>query len=155
VHACLQARNLPIAFVQRVFRRFGSEQFRIKNTQGNLPLHYAAEQLPGMDSVDFLPLILSGYLEGASVRNQQGKLPLDLAVDAGRRWNTGIRLLLNAHPLALQTQAIQYILFPMILGELLQEDDKSIAFGLLRCNADVFPAAVSEHQQESVDTPDL
>jgi hypothetical protein len=141
VHVCVQAQHIPRNLVEIVIRRFGRVQSRQANARGDLPLHIAAAHWrpDAEDYEDFLPRILNVYPEGARVLNQQDKLHLELAVDAGRSWNTGIRLLLNANPLALRKRSIPYSLFPIILGELLQTDDASIAFLLLRCNPDMIP----------------
>jgi hypothetical protein len=152
LHLCLQASEYTRGSCEACHlaawsSEAGSKQVQIQNYVGYLPLHYAAAHVPVEDNVDLLPLVLTLHPEGALMQNHQGKLPLDVAVDAGRGWNTGIRLLSQANPLALQTRAIPYELFPMILGELLQQSDKSIAFGLLRCNPGVFLAGTGEYYE--------
>jgi hypothetical protein len=128
LHLCLLARNLPLTLIESAIRHFGPVQSQHVNAHGDLPLHIAArEWRPDEDAEeDFLPRILNLYPDGARVLNEQEKLPLDVAVDDGRRWNSGIRLLLNAHPLALQSRAIPHALFPMILGELLEKVTRAL-----------------------------
>jgi hypothetical protein len=39
VHVCLQARNIPVALVERAMQRFGPDQIQLRDEDGNLPLH--------------------------------------------------------------------------------------------------------------------
>jgi hypothetical protein len=60
-------------------------------------------------------------------------------------------LLLRAHPLALETRKIPYAVLPILLGELLQTGEVSIAYGLLRCNPDVIPDDCGKQNVELMD----
>jgi len=175
LHTFVRATDIPLAIRERAIRRC-PDQLRLPDpVSGNLPLHYAAaiphhhlaaarrrqqqneddddeeEEEEQEDMDDLLEEILNRYKAGASITNADGKFPIDLAIEAGRTWNTGIGLLLMAYPNAVENQNIPLPHFPIIFEELMalarrdNDDDNnardrrglSYLFGFLRANPDL------------------
>ncbi|CAB9496908.1 expressed unknown protein [Seminavis robusta] len=100
VHACLRANNFPYALLERAMKRYGDD-FGKADQQGNHPLHIVAGIYSPDDDPEeqFLTSIANRYPKAARITNQQGKLALDLAIQAGLRgWSTGLAELLELYP---------------------------------------------------------
>jgi len=54
----------------------------------------------------------------ASMANNQGRLPLHLAVESGRTLKNGVELIANAAPMALQTRDIKTGMYPFMLASI-------------------------------------
>lgn len=67
---------------------------------GQLPLALAAGMLhySASRSSTLIELLLQGYPRAAQSIDRQGRFPLSLAVDSGKRWDAGVELLLRAAP---------------------------------------------------------
>jgi hypothetical protein len=149
LHACLKASDIPLALIERAMKRY-HDQLHELDELGNLPLHLVAAQSQAgddndTDTEDLLGEILNAYQPAASVRNNNGAMPLDLAIASGRQWETGIRKLLQVHPDALVETTVSHIpdtLWPLVFATLLRHDAPSLVFGMLaakpglvRCHA--------------------
>ena len=133
--------------------------------EGNLPLHVVADlrrqpapqttqddddddddDEAGESSLHLLRKILRQHPGAASVRNHAGWLPIDLAIASGRRWETGIELLLDAYPLAgLDRRFTLPEHYPLLFDELLNRKNRpSTVFALLKNN----PKSISSINRE-------
>jgi len=149
-HALLSA-NAPVSLVEQIIRHHSLAQM---DHEGNLPLHVVADlrrqpapqtthddddnedDEAGESSLYLLRKILRQHPGAASVRNHAGWLPIDLAIASGRRWETGIALLLDAYPLAgLDRRFTQSEHYPLLFDELLNRKNRpSTVFALLKNN---------------------
>jgi len=105
--------------------------------QGNLPLHIAAkskqwaraipddcswyESVPHPASrtpykAEQIRILVEASPKAARVRNLQGSLPLHLAIKAGRKWDGGIKSILEAYPAAVIGKDGECGLFPFMLA---------------------------------------
>jgi hypothetical protein len=169
LHALLSTTitHVPISLINNAiqwdFRSFLVAEPRY----GNLPLHLIAmkQQDPHAttmnnnddsdqendyndESAETDMYILQKILEMApgccAISNSAGCLPLDLAIAAGRRWQTGISLLVDAYPAALAAKENDNLaLFParqlhLVLHELLTRHWRpSVVYGFLRSQPSV------------------
>ena len=81
-------------------KRYGTD-FAKTDLQGNYPLHVVAGLYSPDDDPEehFLTKIAKRYPKAARMANGQGKLALDLAIQAGLRgWNSGLAELLEIYP---------------------------------------------------------
>ena len=150
-HALLSA-NAPVSLVEQVIRHHSLAQM---DHEGNLPLHVVADlrrqpapqttqddddddddDEAGESSLHLLRKILRQHPGAASVRNHAGWLPIDLSIASGRRWETGIALLLDAYPLAgLDRRFTLPEHYPLLFDELLNRKNRpSTVFALLKNN---------------------
>jgi ankyrin repeat protein len=134
LHACLKANDIPLALIERAMKRY-HDQLEEIDELGDLPLHLVAAQGQADDKTDdLLDEILNAYPPAACVRNNNGAMPLDLAIASGRRWETGIEKLLQVNPEALLESTVSNIpdnLYPLVFFTLLQHDATSLVFGML------------------------
>ena len=72
------------------------------------------------------------YPEAARKTNNDGKLPLRLAIESGRRWKSGLRALVKANPTALLYENIPLGALPRVIEKVVQEDDLSFTFHLMK-----------------------
>jgi hypothetical protein len=129
VHACLQAVNFPLALTDRAMKRY-IEQLGQADAEGDLPLHIImarrappeSEERDGDMFLLLLDELVSLYPAAAKEWNHQRQIPLDVAIASGRRWRTGIRQLLEAHPAGIESQGIPVRVYPLILEKLIQEE---------------------------------
>lgn len=168
IHGCLIAPDIPLSLVEHALRRFGNEQLTVPDSNGNLPLHLVSAKTIGVrdsdldgvatdpddeeDEVDtsynyLLNVFIQRYPDAASVSNNDGCIPLDLAIRAGRKWETGIRSLLHVNPLGLTHNLTKTKLpfnrFPMIMASLSNSDRSEsswisyVIFSILMSNPDL------------------
>jgi hypothetical protein len=120
MHACIQAgSSCPLALRQRVMKRYG-HQLDTPDEFGNLPLHIAASLSVSSDEEDVEEIrqVLKACPTATQAVNTEKKLPLDVAIDAGRTWSSGARTLFEAFPEAIICQDIPIPHYPMILSEI-------------------------------------
>ena len=72
------------------------------------------------------------YPEAARKTNKAGKLPLQLAIESGRRWSSGVRALVKANPTALLYENIPLGAIPHAFEKVVQEDDLSLTFQVMK-----------------------
>jgi hypothetical protein len=75
-----------------------SDEVNLPDECGNLPLHLACRSLI---TFDMLEGVLRANPLCASIPNAMGRLPLQIAVAAGKKWDEGVKLLFLANPNAL------------------------------------------------------
>jgi len=90
---------------------------------GNLPLHEvcswpcAQEDVASTDPVIpsrkgmAIAALLGEYPQAAKMVNAKGQTPLELAVESGTTWDSGVRKLVRAHPAAVSKRSTQYANF--------------------------------------------
>lgn len=83
-------------------------------------------------SVCCLSEIAEIYPEAARKTNKAGKLPLRLAIESGRRWNSGVRALVKANPTALLYENIPLGAIPHAFEKVVEEDDLSLTFQVMK-----------------------
>lgn len=111
LQACIASVECPPS-VQEFALLLYEDVLLIPNENGQLPLHTAI--LNGTPSL--LLDVLAANTSAACVRNQDGRLPLELAVghDADRSWSQGPGRLVEAHPAALAQLHLDDRLYPKI-----------------------------------------
>jgi len=138
------ASNVPMSLLEQVARYQSLAQ---ADWEGNLPLHIICdlrrrpqqqmdtnadenddgddeeedEEVPGESSLHLLRKILQNYPAAAQMRNHADQLPVDLAIESGRRWETGIALLVEAYPLAGLDRRFATQHYPLVLDQLLNQ----------------------------------
>lgn len=125
MHACMQAGSLcPLALRQRVMKRY-NHQLDTPDENGNLPLHIAASlsvaYYPDEEDSDVQEIqqqVLRACPSAIQAVNLKGKLPLDVAIDAGRTWSSGARILFEAFPEAIACQNMPIAHYPMLLSKI-------------------------------------
>jgi hypothetical protein len=150
VHACLHAVDFPLALIERAMKRY-MEQLGQADAEGDLPLHIMARQAPpppeedsddGDDDDDggmlLLDELVSLYPPAAAKWNHQRQIPLDVAIASGRRWRTGIRQLLEAHPAGIESRGIPLRVYPLIFEKLIQEKQFHMVFGILQGKPELY-----------------
>ena len=76
--------------------------------------------------------IVEMYPEAARKTNKAGELPLRLAIESGRRWDSGVRALVKANPTALLYENIPLGAIPHAFEKVVQEDDLSLTFQVMK-----------------------
>lgn len=133
LHCYLQATDVPLSLIERAIRRYEFE-LALPDAEGNLPLHHIAARLPTDDADDLLPDILSNYPKAASTRNRCGQWPFNIALQAGREWDSGLSLLLDSFPGALENLDFTPTSIPLIIREFQRRGRSWLIFVLLRLN---------------------
>jgi hypothetical protein len=155
VHACLQAPDFPLALTERAIKRY-PEQLRQPDEKGDLPLHIVARQLSpasqavtneeddseeksqnGYEEEDFLNQVIAMYPAAASRWNHQRQTPLDVAIESGRRWNSGIARLLEAHPAGLENRRLPLGYYPKVLAQIVKLKRWGMLYGILQSKPDL------------------
>jgi len=103
-------------------------------------LHVIARQTPpaegGVDEdydLDFLYRVLTLCPAAAAQWNKEHQTPLYVAIHCGRKWNSGIRRLLDANPAAIGNIQLPRRLFPFLLAKL----KPSTLFGVINASPDL------------------
>ena len=80
----------------------------------------------------------SGASHGAAVTDPSGRLPLHIALNAGKRWHQGVRDLVECYPDSVKVADQSSKLFPFQLAA--SKADLSTCYELLRCHPDLVKA---------------
>ena len=150
LHALLsRANEVPMSLLEQAIRHHSLAQV---DYEGNLPLHMISDLRRqqrergewddddddddnGEISFHLLRKILQHYPAAAQVRNRAEQLPIDLAIDSGRRWETGISILMKAFPLAGLDRRFAVQHYHLLLDQLLNRRHcKDTVYALLRNN---------------------
>ena len=117
VHACIGAHSCPMRFIFLALSLW-PEQLKVKDSDGNLPLHIAAFSKSNRKHFrcNTVTKVLSMYPEAARIPDKNGALPLKLALQSGKGWNDGVRELFEAYPEALATLDVDFKYYPEILA---------------------------------------
>lgn len=140
LHSCLQSFDFPFALKDRAIKRY-HEQLRQIDTNGDLPLHIIARQPPPPtaddDEGDFLEKVLHLYPEAASKCNLQNESALLVAIQSGRRWQSGISLLLEESPSMICDLDLNRQLYPLLFEKLLKDSEWSTVYSILQAKQDL------------------
>jgi ankyrin repeat protein len=138
VHACLQANNFPFALTERAIRRY-PQQLQQADSDGDLPLHIASRIRPDEDDDNLFEEIVNLYPKAASMWNKERKIPLDVAIESGgRRWNSGISCLLEAHPVGIESRGLASKLYPMIFAQLSRLQRTNLLYRIIQAKPELF-----------------
>jgi ankyrin repeat protein len=110
------------------------------NREGNLALHEATSRRPEnhLDLMDAdadrggaITALVNAYPHATRVRNKKGRIPINLAIEAGATWEVGgIRHLLRIYPEALEVKDPASQLYPFMLAA--KVGSVEVCFQLLR-----------------------
>jgi hypothetical protein len=155
ITACLLATDFPFALTERAVKRY-RKQLLEPSVHGDLPLHVIASMPPPPkgneddddddddvdddEEIDFLDRVLSLCPEAASRRNRQNQIPLMLAIENGRGWNSGLARLLDANPSGVHDLQIPLQLFPKVLEQLWNNSCEETTFAILQARPEIFIA---------------
>jgi hypothetical protein len=134
VHCCLRSKEVPFALTERAMKH-NKQQLAAPDANGDLPLHVVARipplvqrtaQAPSTededeederddDEGDFLERVIDLYPEAACHFNNEQQIPLVVAIQAGRKWNSGLSLLLQVNPGGIEEARIPLNVFPFFL----------------------------------------
>lgn len=160
LHACLRSKDVPFALTDRAMKH-NKGQLELVDDNGDLPLHTVSRIPPPVrrratsnpeeeeddddDSDDedddngegdFMNRILSAYPQAAAQYNHAHQLPLIVAIESGRKWNSGISRLLEVYPSAIQDAHLPLNIFPFMFERLSSQPD--ITYRILQSLPDVF-----------------
>lgn len=113
VHACAGIGQCPpslLEFATLLYPRQLMEQ----DEEGEVPLHKAAKNCGN----DILYDILMACPEASTICNKRSKYPLNVAIKAGRRWKSGVNLLVEANPVAVEGLDLDSRLYPLVWSNL-------------------------------------
>jgi len=79
-----------------------------------------------------IDILIRASTKPASIADSHGRLPLHLAIQTGKRWNEGIRAILEAHPDALGQKDITTGLVPFMQAAAVESPDGGTILELLR-----------------------
>jgi hypothetical protein len=137
VHTCLKSFDFPFALKERALKRYET-QLRQTDGGGDLPLHVIARQSPppkGEEEedyeLDFFNRILYLYPGGASQRNNEHETPFLIAIRSGRRWNSGILRLMEAHPAAIDDLQLPRGVYAIFFARLVKAERMSILYDVI------------------------
>ena len=117
LHQTIELDNeiLPPIFKEFIIIILCEQDASLKDSRGNLPLHLAAAQT-GEES-NLIPLLLDRYPEASAISNEEGRLPLSLAIESGKSWDKGgIRRLVKEAPQVLCIRDVKTHLYPFMLA---------------------------------------
>lgn len=103
---------------------------------GRYPLHIAAmnQRIPR----SILCYLLKKYPAAASSFDSDSKLPLHYAISSGRKFDHGLKELVDSHSLALTIPSRQTKLFPFMMAAEATPTSIDSVYGLLRADSNVF-----------------
>ena len=102
--------------------------------RGCLPLHLACDAPNACHS---LSIVLSAYPGAACVADAEGRLPLEIAIASGKKWEDGVEMIFLANPAAVLHQDPNTHLYPFMQGATLADPCLSTIYALLRANPDL------------------
>jgi hypothetical protein len=113
VHACAGIRQCPPSLLEFASLLY-PDQLMEQDEEGEVPLHKAAANYAN----DILYDILLACPEASTICNKRGKYPLNVAIKAGRRWKSGVNLLVEANPVAVEGLDLDSRLYPLLWSHL-------------------------------------
>jgi hypothetical protein len=124
--------DLDLSHIIPLVVRLYPNQTSTRDHDGNLVLHIAAsspvqqKQHQHMRFVvqDAVDVLVNSFPTGARMPNREGRLPLHLALERGKRtWSTGVCTLVNAAPQTLMTRDVTTHLYPVQLAAIHEAED--------------------------------
>jgi hypothetical protein len=114
VHACAEIHGCPPALLEYAIL-LHPEQLLISDENDQLPLHIAVS---ARSDTIILNDILGASPHASKIRNRQGQLPIEIAVESGRSWADGVGQLLEANPGSLEALNVDERIYPLIWSRL-------------------------------------
>lgn len=87
--------------------------------------------------MDVLEEVLDAYPLAASVKNHACQWPFDLAINAQRRFPSGIETLLNVFPDPIGNIQMSCNVFPVLFDELFRNNRSSLVFELIKAHPEL------------------
>jgi len=113
------------------------EQLLHGDEQGRLPLHNAAQR---PDSTVLLDLLYA-CPQATKIRDANGFLPLQLAIQSGRGWNDGVEQMIILNPASIEALDLDDRLYPRVWYKLLQQESADAIFQSIRAKPNLFVLA--------------
>jgi len=128
VHAACNGGTCPfdvLAFSLQIL----PNEIRVRNEDGNLPLHIAASAPPYESTIpaELAPgrpihLLLSRSPQGAMQVNRKGRLPIHLALESGKALDNGVDALVDAFPESVRMRDPVTLLYPFQMAAVKRDD---------------------------------
>lgn len=116
VHACAAIPDCPTPLLELAALLY-PDQLVEQDDEGQAPLHKAVAKPAGRVLYDVL------CAEATRIRDHNGKYPLQIAIDTGRRrWGTGVGSLIAANPAAVECLDLDGRLYPLLWSKLSREE---------------------------------
>jgi ankyrin repeat protein len=96
-----------------------------------------------------IDILIEAGADAACIPDPNGKLPLHLAIASGKRWNEGVRALLEACPDALSHPDVETGLLPFLLAAVVERADCGTILELLRKDPSLINCAVTSIHQKN------
>jgi hypothetical protein len=113
VHACAGIQECPPSLLEYSLLLY-PEQLLVRDENGHLPLHIVSSRSDAANAID----ILQACPQASKVRDDEGRLPIELAVQSGWSWSDGVGQLLLANPVSLEALNVDERLYPRIWSRL-------------------------------------
>ncbi|GFH46166.1 hypothetical protein CTEN210_02640 [Chaetoceros tenuissimus] len=134
----IQLDLCPYIFV-RLALLLNTEIVREQDKHGNLPLHFAigkpVSRRCEANYSKIIDLLVDTYPDACRIKNYADKYPLHLAIEREKKWNLGIKKVLEVFPTAIHSLDLDVRLFPFLLAKL----DKHNMFKILSTSNSLMP----------------
>ena len=97
--------------------------------------------------MSILDPLLEQYPEAASIPNKDGRLPLHLAIECGRSWYNGVKILYRAAPDVIRSQDPLTGLYPFQLALTSKKCDLTTAYQLLHADPSLVGSAIPTDEE--------
>jgi ankyrin repeat protein len=109
IHACVGVHTCPSSLLDNALLLY-PEQLSKPDDNGSVPLHVACSRPDAAHVKD----ILRACPTASKIRNQEGRLPIELAVECGLSWTDGVGELLLSNPISLEALNVDERMYPWI-----------------------------------------
>ena len=135
LHGCAGIQTCPSTLLEYALLLY-PESLLIQDENGQVPLHVAASR--PADTVNVKD-ILAACPKASKVRDQEGRLPIELAVESDWSWNDGVGQLLAANPTSLEALNVDERLYPRIFARMSRppQGSSSALFELLQARPSI------------------
>ena len=113
IHACVGVQSCPSSLLDNAMLLY-PEQLSKQNDNGSVPLHIACSRPDAAHVKD----ILRACPAASKIRNHEGRLPIELAVECGWSWTDGVGELLLSNPISLEALDVDERYYPWIWSNL-------------------------------------
>jgi len=133
LHELLRNEQCTLVFAEILIYAL-RDQASVQDSNGNVPLHVIALKTPDDNTMylKVLEMLLRLYPQACQVSNRERQLPLELMLQSGKTWNSGMKLVLLEHPAAVLDLGLNSIATCAVLEKLGMEQKPEALFRLLR-----------------------
>ena len=134
LHASIK-HGAPINFIKLIMKMH-PEQVERQDWGGNTPLHIAAGTEPFTSSEEYANLIqelIKAYPQAASKWNTLNRFPLNILLENGATWDSGVESVFRAAPDVVSTRDSESRMYPFMVSATSKSDCDTI-YALLRSN---------------------